>query len=38
MIHTPLLTHGRVHVAVYLIIILVLLIVDQATLSLGQYV
>ena len=35
VIHTPLLTHGRVHVAVCLIIILVLLIVDRSYIKIG---
>ena len=35
VIHSPLLTHGRVHIAVCLIIILILLIVDRSYIKIG---
>ena len=34
-VHSPLLTHGRVHIAVCLLIILVLLIVDRSYVKIG---
>ena len=35
LVHSPLLTHGRVHIAVCLLIILVLLIVDRSYVKIG---